>query len=105
MGCPAGSNLPCTSTANCQSPCAMGEFAISGSMECTAAGSCAASTFNVQGYVREISCDVGFCAGVSFNFIGGSYGDIKCEEYGGCGAGCTVCMGGVCQPCDNVSTT
>merc|ERR1712087_554270 len=126
--CSGGSNLPCTSTANCQSPCAMGEFMITApNMECTAAGLCAASTFNVQGsmnaikfgtadaaygstfniqgYVREITCDVGFCAGVSFNFIGGDYGDIKCEEYGGCGAGCTACQGGVCQPCDNVEIT
>ena len=128
--CQAGSNLPCTNTANCQSPCAMGEFMIAApNMDCSAAGSCAASTFNVQGGMNSIKfgtayaaygstfnfqrgkviaieCGTGFCAGVTFNFMGGAdVSDLKCDEYQGCGAGCTFCQGGVCQDCYNVATT
>eukprot|EP01083_Nonionella_stella_P312573 1118537_1 len=55
--------------------------------------------------VRTIECGTGNCAGASFVFIGADYGDLKCEEYGGCGAGCTVTQHDVVKPCDTVSTT
>merc|ERR1712083_1269604 len=35
--------------------------------------------------VRSIECG-GLCAGATFRFLNSDYGDIKCEEYVGCGA-------------------
>jgi len=48
----------------------------------------------------------GNCAMASFVFNNAWFGDLKCDEYIGCGDGCTVTSGG--QPpvsCDSVSTT
>jgi hypothetical protein len=129
-GCQGGSALPCTSTANCQSPCAMGEFMVATpNFDCKMAGSCAASTFNIQGGMNSITfgtayaaygstfnlqgglviaieCGSGFCGGATFNVLpGADFSDLKCDEYQGCGAGCTVCQGGQCQDCYNVATT
>merc|ERR1711971_747846 len=36
--------------------------------------------------VRSIECGGGLCAGATFRFLNSDYGDIKCEEYVGCGA-------------------
>ena len=56
--------------------------------------------------VRSIECGAGNCAGATFNFLNADFGDIKCEEYGGCGAGCMVSMPPDAPvPCDQVSTT
>lgn len=56
--------------------------------------------------VVTIECDVGNCAGASFVFINAWFGDLKCDEYIGCGAGCFVESGGMAPvPCDSVSTT
>merc|ERR1719474_985538 len=42
--------------------------------------------------VRTIECGHGLCAGATFRFLNADYGDIKCDEYAGCGAGCMVEM-------------
>eukprot|EP01083_Nonionella_stella_P109991 321471_1 len=55
--------------------------------------------------VTEIDCGKGNCAGGHFVFIGADFGDIKCEEYGGCGTDCFVTQHGVKVSCDSVSTT
>jgi len=139
--------LECTSTANCPSLCAQQIRVIdspgnSFTMECTGAGSCAASqyTFNYANAgaltryfegiqvgaayalygstitfdnslrgggltVRSIDCGAGLCAGATFRFLNADFGDISCEEYGGCGAGCMVEMPPDAPvSCDLVST-
>merc|ERR1712154_747700 len=105
--------------------------------ECTGIVSCAASTYTINGgggvngilngikasapyalygttitvnnvRLTEVDCGAGNCAGATFIFgAGGDYGDIKCEEYGGCGAGCQVQKSptDALVPCDQVSTT
>merc|ERR1719361_1125875 len=122
-------NEPCMTQSNCPSACAVGTFNVGVSnMDCSATGACAQSTFNVNGGMNSIKfgapnaaygstfnfqggkiiaieCGSGFCGGVTFNVLGGDVSDLKCDEFPGCGAGCTFCQGGVCQPCDNVSTT
>jgi len=56
--------------------------------------------------VRAIECGNGLCAGATFRFLNADYGDIKCDEYDGCGAGCTVHMPPSAPvSCDQVSTT
>jgi len=56
--------------------------------------------------VVTIECDTGNCAGASFVFNNAWFGDLKCDEYIGCGAGCFVESGGMPPvPCDSVSTT
>jgi len=56
--------------------------------------------------VRSIECGGGLCAGATFRFLNADYGDIKCEEYIGCGDGCMVEMPPDAPvPCDQVSTT
>jgi len=56
--------------------------------------------------VRTIECGGGLCAGATFRFLNADYGDITCEEYVGCGAGCMVEMPPDAPvPCDQVSTT
>jgi len=56
--------------------------------------------------VRTIECGNGLCAGATFRFLNADYGDIKCDEYDGCGAGCTVHMPPSAPvSCDQVSTT
>jgi len=56
--------------------------------------------------VREIDCGQKLCAGATFVFLNADFGDIKCEEYNGCGAGCMVEMPPDAPvPCDQVSTT
>jgi len=56
--------------------------------------------------VRTIECGGGLCSGATFRFLNADYGDIKCEEYVGCGAGCMVEMPPDAPvPCDQVSTT
>jgi len=56
--------------------------------------------------VRSIECGGGLCSGATFEFLNADYGDIKCEEYVGCGAGCMVSMPPDAPvPCDQVSTT
>jgi len=56
--------------------------------------------------VRKIECGGGLCAGATFRFLNADYGDIQCEEYVGCGAGCMVEMPPDAPvPCDQVSTT
>lgn len=56
--------------------------------------------------VRTIECGHGLCAGATFRFLNADYGDIKCDEYAGCGAGCMVEMPpDMPVPCDQVSTT
>merc|ERR1712117_530011 len=92
-------------------------------------GSCAASVFNVNGGMNSIKfghqyaaygstfnfnggkiiaieCGAGLCGGVTFN-IGASadVSDLKCDEYAGCGSGCTVIKGGQSVACYQVATT
>jgi len=56
--------------------------------------------------VRSIECGHGLCAGATFRFLNADYGDIKCDEYKGCGSGCMVEMPpDMPVPCDQVSTT
>jgi len=55
--------------------------------------------------VIKIECGAGNCAGATFEFIGADFGDLKCEEYGGCGAGCQVIQHNNAVNCDLVSTT
>jgi len=56
--------------------------------------------------VRAIECGQQNCAGATFRFLNADFGDIKCEEYNGCGAGCMVEMPPDAPvPCDQVSTT
>jgi hypothetical protein len=56
--------------------------------------------------VRTVDCGGGLCAGATFRFLNADFGDIKCEEYVGCGAGCMVEMPPDAPvPCDQVSTT
>jgi len=56
--------------------------------------------------VRAIECGQQNCAGATFVFLNADFGDIKCEEYNGCGAGCMVEMPPDAPvPCDQVSTT
>jgi len=123
-------NEPCTDAANCKSACAMGTFNVAvPNMDCTTIGSCAQSTFNVNGGMNSIKfghqyagygstfnfnggkiiaieCGSGMCAGVTFNVgSGADISDLKCDEYQGCGSGCTVIQGGVSQDCYNVATT
>ena len=104
-------------------------------MECTAYGSCAHSQININtagtqlreidsikisgdyaaykatitgtnvGKVKTIECGAGLCEGANFVFVNSDYGDLKCEEYRGCGVGCTMTQHGVKVPCDQVSTT
>jgi len=53
-----------------------------------------------------VECGTGNCAGASFVLNNAYIGDLKCDEYIGCGTGCTVSVDG--QPavaCDSVSTT
>ena len=40
--------------------------------------------------VRSIECGGGLCAGATFRILNADYGDIKYEEYIGCGDGCMV---------------
>jgi hypothetical protein len=110
-------------------------------MECSAAGSCAASTYEFNwaaGGVMKffnsikvgapyalygstitlnnnqaqsiklitVECSTGHCAGASFVLNNAYIGDLKCDEYIGCGAGCTVSVDGApAVACDSVSTT
>jgi len=54
--------------------------------------------------VRTIECGSRLCAGATFRFLNADYGDIKCDEYNGCGSGCTVHMPPDAPvPCDQVS--
>lgn len=56
--------------------------------------------------VRTIECGHGLCAGATFRFLNADFGDITCDEYAGCGAGCMVEMPpDMPVPCDQVSTT
>jgi hypothetical protein len=56
--------------------------------------------------VRTIDCGQTLCAGATFVFLNADFGDITCEEYSGCGAGCMVEMPPDAPvPCDQVSTT
>jgi len=55
--------------------------------------------------VRTIDCGMQNCAGATFRFLNADYGDITCEEYNGCGAGCMVEMPPDAPiSCDLVST-
>jgi len=55
--------------------------------------------------VRNIDCGQQLCAGATFVFLNADYGDIVCEEYNGCGAGCMVEMPPDAPiSCDLVST-
>merc|ERR1712087_535844 len=55
--------------------------------------------------VRTIDCGMQNCAGATFNFLNADFGDITCEEYKGCGAGCMVSMPPDAPiSCDLVST-
>jgi len=60
---------------------------------------------NEQVKVTEINCGAGLCVGATFEFINADFGDLKCDEYAGCGADCEVVMHGVPVACDLVSTT
>ena len=70
------------------------------------------STFTFDNYgrgtnlvVRSIECGSELCAGATFRFLNADYGDIKCDEYSGCGVGCTVHIPPDAPvPCDQVST-
>jgi len=56
--------------------------------------------------VRTIDCGQTLCAGATFRFLNADFGDITCEEYSGCGAGCMVEMPPDAPvACDLVSTT
>jgi len=56
--------------------------------------------------VRTIDCGQTLCAGATFRFLNADFGDITCEEYSGCGAGCMVEMPPDAPiSCDLVSTT
>eukprot|EP01084_Bolivina_argentea_P146280 256196_1 len=55
--------------------------------------------------VVAIDCGAGHCNSASFIFEGCDFSDIKCDEYAGCGNGCTVTQHGNTVPCDSVSTT
>jgi len=117
-------NPPNSFTMECQAPgsCAQSQFTFtySGGMtkflESIKAGAPYAlygSTFTIdntargQGLtVRTIECGHQLCAGATFRFLNADYGDIKCDEYAGCGSGCTVIMPpDMPVPCDQVSTT
>jgi len=123
-------NEPCTTTTACPSACAMGTFNVGVfDMACSATGACAQSVFNVNGGMNSIKfeaanagygstfnfnggkiiaieCGAGLCGGVTFN-IGASadVSDLKCDEYAGCGSGCTVIKGGQSVDCYQVATT
>jgi len=123
-------NEPCYDVNNCPSACAMGTYQVSTqNMDCSMIGSCAASVFNVNGGMNSIKfghqyaaygstfnfnggkiiaieCGAGMCSNVNFNIgAGADVSDLKCDEYAGCGSGCTVTQGGVTQDCYNVATT
>merc|ERR1711879_874081 len=107
--------LPCTDTANCPSTCAQQIRTVenpgnSFTMECVAKGACAQSqfTFTYTGgmtkYLESIKTGAPYAMygstftidnsarGANFRFLNADYGDIKCEEYVGCGVGCMVEM-------------
>jgi len=53
-----------------------------------------------------VECSTGHCAGASFVLNNAYIGDLKCDEYIGCGSGCTVSVDGApAVTCDSVSTT
>jgi len=55
--------------------------------------------------VRTIDCGQTLCAGATFRFLNADFGDLTCEEYNGCGAGCMVEMPPDAPiSCDLVST-
>lgn len=137
---------PCMTSVNCPSTCAMTTQTVDNPpnsfvMECSAAGACAASTYEftwAAGGVRKffnsikvgapyalygstitlnnqqalaiklitIECKAGNCAGATFVLNNAYIGDLKCDEYVGCGGGCTVSVDGApAVTCDSVSTT
>lgn len=137
---------PCMTTVNCPSTCAQTTQTVENPsnnfvMECSAAGACAASTFNfnwgVGGVMKffnsikvgapyglygstvvlnnqqaqsikliTVECGTGNCAGATFVLNNAYIGDLKCDEYIGCGSGCTVSVDGApAVTCDSVSTT
>jgi len=137
---------PCMTSVNCPSTCAMTSQAVENPpnnfvMECGAAGSCAASTFDftwaaggVMKFMNSIKvgapyalygstitlnnqqaqsiklitieCSTGNCAGATFVLNNAYVGDLKCDEYIGCGSGCTISVDGApAVTCDSVSTT
>jgi len=123
-------NEPCYDATNCPSACAMGTYNVAvPNMDCSMTGSCAASTFNVNGGMNSIKfgaqyagygstfnlnggkiiaveCGSGMCGGVTFNIgAGADISDLKCDEYAGCGSGCTVIQGGMPVDCYQVATT
>ena len=115
---PSSFTMECTASGSCAA--SQFTFAYSGGvtthLESIKAGAPYAlygSTFTVDNtargtnlVVRAIECGNGLCAGAIFRFLNADYGDIKCDEYSGCGAGCMVEMPPDAPvPCDQVSTT
>ena len=57
-------------------------------------------------WFAPLSAAAVYAAEQRFGFLNADYGDIKCDEYKGCGAGCMVEMPPSAPvPCDQVSTT
>jgi len=53
-----------------------------------------------------VECGTGNCAGATFVLNNAYIGDLKCDEYIGCGTGCMVSVDGApAVTCDSVSTT
>jgi len=70
------------------------------------------STITLQNFQAQsiklitIECSTGHCAQASFVLHNVYIGDLKCDEYIGCGSGCTVAVDGAAPvSCDSVSTT